>query len=486
VIVLGIETSCDETACGIVEIDERQNCTLLANVVFSSMDLHKVYGGVVPEIAARSHIESIIPVIEQALAEAFTHYPLPITHELAINDEQLSSNGKMLNDNSMKKAKGKKENTLNPWDLIDAISVTYGAGLGGSLLVGVMTARTLAIAKNKPLYAINHVEAHVYANFLTETRGSKVESRKSKEAEPARSTLDVRRSTNTWQLGEQTYVLPASAPQFPLLALIVSGGHTQLVLFRDHFDYTLLGRTRDDAIGEAFDKVAKIIGLPYPGGPSVAKAALSGDATKYSLPKSRLEGESEGLASLRLNSPATNPQPPAPTKNYDFSFSGLKTAVLRLAQQEIGEDFTFPSFDIASRLSERQKADIAASFQRVAIETVVDKAILAVEEFQPKSVVIAGGVAASQELRKQLEVALRKITDELSINDEQLSSNGKMLNDNPTKKAKGKMANHFISTDIKLCTDNGAMIATLGAFKALHNQPTADPHSLNIQPNLSM
>jgi N6-L-threonylcarbamoyladenine synthase len=350
-IVLGIESSCDETAAAVV----RDGDELLSNVVLSSMDLHAVYGGVVPEIAARSHVESIIPVINQAVATV-------------------------------------------GWDKIDAIAVTHGAGLGGSLLVGVMTARTLAITKNKPLYAINHVEGHVYANFLTKT------------------TLPG-------------YQLPASAPQFPVLALIVSGGHSQLVLFRNHFDYTLLGQTRDDAIGEAFDKVAKITGLPYPGGPSIAKAAESGDPYKYKLPKSKLD------------------------KPYEFSFSGLKTAVLRLAQEEIGEDFTFPSHQLSERLSEAQKYDIAASFQRVAIETVVDKTVLAYEEFQPKSVVIAGGVAANLELRRQL-------TDRIPIN--------------------------IQYTDIKLCTDNGAMIATLGCYKAMLNQPTADPYSLQIEPNLSM
>jgi N6-L-threonylcarbamoyladenine synthase len=358
-IVLGIESSCDETAVGIVEDGK----TLLANAVFSSMDLHKAYGGVVPEIAARSHIESIVPVIKEALETAF-----PTVSE------------------------------VDAWDNIDAVAVTYGAGLGGSLLVGVMAARTVAIAKKKPLYAINHVEAHVYANFLTQT-------------------------------SLPGYRLPSTSPQFPVLALIVSGGHTQLALFEDHFTYTLLGQTRDDAIGEAFDKVAKIIGLPYPGGPSVAEAAKSGDPYKYKLPKSKLDHV------------------------YEFSFSGVKTAVLRLAQEQIGEDFTFPSYKVPERLSEAQKNDIAASFQRVAIETVVDKAVLAYDEFQPRSVVIAGGVAASSELRRQLSE---------------------------------RMPIDIQYTDMKLCTDNGAMIATLGCYKAMLNQPTADPYSLSIAPNLSM
>ena len=349
--VLGIETSCDETAAAVVE----DGYKLLSNVVASSMDLHKVYGGVVPEIAARSHIESIIPVIDEAVS-------------------------------------------VVGWDKIDAIAVTYGAGLGGSLLVGVTTARTLAITKNKPLYAANHVEGHVYANFITETMLS-------------------------------GYNLPQVQPQFPLLAIIASGGHTQLVLFRNHFDYTILGKTRDDAIGEAFDKVAKIVGLPYPGGPSVANAAESGDAKKYSFPKARLD------------------------EKYEFSFSGIKTAVLRRAQEEIGEDFTFPSFNLPMRLSVQQKNDIAASFQRVAIETIVDKAVLACAEFGPKSIVIAGGVAANQELRRQLAERL------------------------PVQPS---------YTDIKLCTDNGAMIATLGCFKATMGDMQADPYSLSIQPNLKM
>ncbi|MGH7236914.1 MAG: tRNA (adenosine(37)-N6)-threonylcarbamoyltransferase complex transferase subunit TsaD [Candidatus Saccharimonadales bacterium] len=351
--ILGIESSCDETAAAVVE-DGRK---LLSNVVASSMDLHARYGGVVPEIAARSHIEAIIPTIKQALSDAKTD-----------------------------------------WSQIDGIAVTYGAGLGGSLLVGVLAARTLAIIKNKPLYAINHVEAHVYANFLTQT------------------TLP-------------NYTLREKTPTFPLLALIVSGGHSQFVLFLEHFHYTLLGQTQDDAIGEAFDKVAKMLGLPYPGGPSIGQKAQAGNPWAFDLPKAKMSGK------------------------YDFSFSGLKTAVLRLAQNQIGADYNFPSKSLSERLSEPQKADIAASFQRVAVETVVDKTILAFHEFRPKSVVIAGGVAASPELRRQL-------AERLPI--------------------------EITYPDHKLCTDNGAMVATLGCFKAAANQPQANPQSLAIEPSLSM
>ena len=370
-IVLGIETSCDETSAGIVE----DGCRLLSLVTATSMDLHVAYGGVVPEIAARSHIESIIPVI----------------------DEAVSAVG---------------------WDKIDAIAVTYGAGLGGCLLVGVTTAKTLSITKNKPLYAVNHVEGHVYANFITKTSLS-------------------------------GYVLPDKAPEFPILALIVSGKHTQLVLFKDHFDYVVLGKTRDDAIGEAFDKVAKLLGLPYPGGPSVAKSALGGDPNRYKLPKAKLVHSTK----YEVRSTGASASHSVPRTSYDFSFSGLKTAVLRLAQEQIGEDFTFPSFNIANRLSETQKCDIASSFQRTAVETVVDKTILAFNEFGPKSVIIAGGASANQELRRQLSEKLPIPID---------------------------------YTDIKLCTDNGAMIAVLGYNKAHAGQKPADPYSLDIEPSLSM
>lgn len=364
--VLGIETSCDETAASVVELsDASKGSRLLSNTVASSMNLHKKYGGVVPEIAARSHIEAIMPVIQESLDAAFPNL-----------------------------ADKKSEQ----WQQIDAIAVTYGAGLGGSLLIGVLTARTLAIAFDKPLYACNHVIGHVFANFIIAS------------ALPG-------------------YKVSSNVPKFPMLAIIVSGGHSQLALFKDYFDYDLLGQTQDDAIGEAFDKVAKITGLPYPGGPSVAKAAESGNDRAFHLPKAKM------------------------AEKYDFSFSGLKTAVLREAQTLIGEDFTFPSKDIPARLSEKQKADIAATFQRVACETIVDKAVQAVEEFAPKSVVTAGGVAASQELRKQLA---------------------------------GRIKIPMEFPDLKLCTDNGTMIATLGCYKILENQPSANPYTLSIDPSLSM
>lgn len=340
--ILGIESSCDETAAAIVEDGKK----LLSNVVVSQIDIHKEYGGVIPEIAARSHIEAINPVINKALAEA----------NLTIDD-------------------------------VDAIAVTYAPGLIGSLLIGTLAARTLAILHHKPLVKVQHVEGHVYANFLNEKQ-----------------------------------------PEFPLLALIVSGGHSQLVLFKDHGNYELLGQTNDDAIGEAFDKVAKILGLPYPGGPAIARAAKEGDKFKYHLPDAKLKHP------------------------YDFSFSGLKTAVLRAVQKEVGVSYDFPSFKLKDKLKTSEINDFAASFQYTAIKTLVTKTVKAYNEFQPKSVVIAGGVAANQELREQLKAALPIDIDYAPIN---------------------------------LCTDNAAMIATLGYYKFINDKVT-DPYELEVIPSISM
>lgn len=351
--ILGIESSCDETAAAVVEDGHR----LLSNVVHSQIDIHAEYGGVVPEVAARSHIEVINPVINRALSDANL-----------------------------------------TWDDIDAIAVTYAPGLIGSLLVGTLAARTLALTKGKPLYPIHHVEAHVYANFIDE------------------------------QSDSLSLTLPSRQPSFPLLALIVSGGHSQLVLFQSHGDYQLLGQTQDDAVGEAFDKVAKILGLPYPGGPSIAQAALQGDPHTYPLPKSKMKGA------------------------YDFSFSGLKTAVLRAVQREVAVDTTFPSGKLAELLNDAQRANFAASFQKTAVETLVDKTEQAFRDHSPASVVIAGGVAANSELRNQL-------TNRLPVKIEY--------------------------APMSLCTDNAAMIASLGYFYSLQRNPTP-PEDVKTVPSLSM
>lgn len=388
--ILGIESSCDETAASVVEDGRR----LLSNVVQSQIDIHAAYGGVVPEVAARSHLEAINPVIDQALARAGCS-----------------------------------------WEDIDAIAVTHAPGLVGSLLVGTLSARMLAILRGKPLVPVHHVEAHVYANFITEQAGEPgtaglSETSATRVSADAYST-DTRREAVSENSGSTTATpldLPSKQPHFPMLALIVSGGHSQLVLFRDHGDYELLGQTQDDAVGEAFDKVAKILGLPYPGGPSVAKAAESGDPTKYPLPKAKLQ----------------NP--------YDFSFSGLKTAVLRAVQAEAGKDFTFPSHELSALLTSSQRDDFAASFQHVAVETLVDKTVAAADAYQPASVVIAGGVAANQELRRQLADCLPF----------------------PIEYA-----------PVQLCTDNAAMVATLGYFH-MKSRHVGSPYKFETIPSISM
>lgn len=398
--VLGIESSCDETAASVVEDGRR----LLSNVVHSQISIHKEYGGVVPEVAARSHLEVINPVINRALSEADC-----------------------------------------TWDDIDAIAVTYAPGLIGSLLVGTLAARTLAILHDKPLYPVHHVEAHVYANFITEqnllastparvTRGGAAPNSSLRELGADRvagpETSDPRSEAydGSGASLNDLLPLPSSRPEFPMLALIVSGGHSQLVLFRNHGDYELLGQTRDDAVGEAFDKVAKILGLPYPGGPSIATAAEAGDPNAYQLPIAKLQGP------------------------YDFSFSGLKTAVLRAVQREVGVETTFPSHELSGLLNDKQKHDFAASFQYIAVKTLVDTTVRALNAYHPKSVVIAGGVAANQELRRQLAE---------------------------------KLPFPIEYPPMELCTDNAAMIACLGYYHAQQIDPTS-PYELKVIPSIPM
>lgn len=385
--ILGIESSCDETAAAVVEDGQR----LLSNVVHSQIDIHAQYGGVIPEVAARSHIEMINPVINKALRDANL-----------------------------------------TWDGIDAIAVTYAPGLVGSLLVGMLAARTLAELHQKPLYPIHHVEAHVYANFIVEQSpplAAKSSETSAALVSPAAYARETWREAVSEDFGsEKALQLPSKQPAFPMLALIVSGGHSQLVLFHDHGNYELLGETQDDAVGEAFDKVAKIIGLPYPGGPSIAKVAEHGDPQAYQFPKAKL----------------ANP--------YDFSFSGLKTAVLRAVQHEVGVDHTFPSYGLPERLNGLQQANFAASFQYTAVKTLVDVTERAYHDFQPASVVIAGGVAANQELRAQLKERLP-----LSID----------------------------YAPIQLCTDNAAMIASLAYYQQRVVAPTP-VDQVTVVPSLSM
>jgi len=309
--ILGIETSCDETAAAVV----KNGRTLLSNVVASQIESHQRFGGVVPEIASRHHVEQITFVLEETLEQA------KVT-----------------------------------WDDIDAIAVTEGPGLVGALLIGISTAKALAFAKQKPLVGVHHIAGHIYANRLQ------------KEFE------------------------------FPLLSLIVSGGHTELILMKEHGHYELLGETLDDAAGEAFDKVARMLKLPYPGGPHIDKLAAKGKAT-IDFPRAWLDKES-----------------------YDFSFSGLKSAV---------NNFLHNS---KQRGEEIVKKDVAASFQASVIDVLVEKTYRAALQYNVKQVIVAGGVAANKGLRKSLEQKFAHEDLDLLI------------------------------PPLYLCTDNAAMIAAAGTI----------------------
>lgn len=305
--ILGIETSCDETAVAVVE-DGR---LILSNVVASQIDLHRQYGGVFPEMASRQHVVTIVPVIRQAL-------------------EQFGLT----------------------WSDMDAVATTYGPGLPGSLLVGLNVAKGLAWSQGVPLVAVNHLEAHIYANWLS--------------------------------LPGQPLPPP---PTLPAVCLVVSGGHTILALMADHGAYRVLGQTLDDAAGEAFDKVARLLGLSYPGGPAIQEAAKSGDPTAYALPRAWL-GDS-----------------------LDFSFSGLKTAVLHQVE---GADSRAPQRGrkLATPLppaAMRRLAipDLAASFQEAVVDVLVEKTQRAAAEYRALEVLLAGGVAANERLRTRMRQTLQ-------------------------------------------------------------------------------
>jgi N6-L-threonylcarbamoyladenine synthase len=338
-LILGIETSCDETAAAVVENGSK----VLSNVVVSQIDIFAEYGGVIPEVAARNHLEVMMPVVKKALEDA-----------------------------------------KKTWDDIDAIAVTHTPGLLGSLLIGTLTARTLAIVHKKPLYAVHHLKSHIYANWL-ET--------------------------------EKT-------PEFPLLSLVVSGGHTQILRMNAHNHFEIIGTTRDDAVGECFDKAAKILGLPYPGGPAITKAGLNGDKNKYKLPKPQVDG-------------------------LDFSFSGLKTAVLRAVQAELGLPISHPSHDLKNHLSEQQISDFAASFEKTAVDYLLEKLERAYEMYpETKSFVVAGGVSANELLRAESE----------------------------------KRLNNVFFPERKFSGDNGAMVGAAAYFEIKSGVAPTDPYTLNIMP----
>lgn len=329
--ILAIETSCDETACAILE----NGRALLSATVASQMEVHARYGGVFPEVASRQHVLSIVPVVEDTLSRA----------HLTLND-------------------------------IDAIAVTRGPGLAGSLVVGMNAAKGLAMGAGLPLVAVNHLEGHLYSPWV-------------------------------YNAGEQ---MPDS-PEFPLMVLLVSGGHSELDLMTDHLTYERLGSTLDDAAGEAFDKVARLLGLGYPGGPAIQKAAEEGDPTRFNFPRAWLEG------------------------TWNFSFSGLKTAVLREVKEYQSSGRPLPVHDMA------------ASFQAAVVDVLFNKTIRAAREFKAREIVVAGGVSANRGLRQ----AFQNQT-EFKVHIPPLS----------------------------LCTDNAAMIAAAGYYRFSAGQTSG--LDVDIQP----
>ncbi|MFA6493141.1 MAG: tRNA (adenosine(37)-N6)-threonylcarbamoyltransferase complex transferase subunit TsaD [Patescibacteria group bacterium] len=356
--ILAIETSCDETSASVIE-KIGSKTKILSNTVSSQINIHKKFGGVFPEHASRAHSERIVSVVENSLSEALATQS---------NSRRSNLHGSPSGENLTERVgsvESLDETTTGIFDVaalsdnFDLIAVTTGPGLIGSLLVGVNFAKTLAYTTNKPIIGINHWLGHIYSNFVEEI------------------------------------------PQFPALILIVSGGHTGLVLMKSHTDIQTLGETLDDAAGEAFDKVAKLLGLDYPGGPAISKIAQKGNSTAYKFPRSMLD-----------------------RKNYDFSFSGLKTAVLYESKKH-------------RKLSLQKKADFAASFQQAVIDILVGKTIQAAYEFRPKSICLCGGVSANKELRQQLKMAVEKL---------------------PTKTS-------YHTPPMELTTDNAAMVAIAAAYQ---------------------
>jgi len=337
--ILAIESSCDETAAAVVE----NGRSILSSIVASQADLHARYGGVFPEVASRMHIQAIYPVVQQTLQDAF----------LSLTD-------------------------------VDAIAVTRGPGLPGSLVVGMNVAKGLALSTGLPLVGVNHLEAHLYSAWLYHEAQSSMGSNQA----------------------------PPEPPEFPLLALIVSGGHTELVLMRDHLTYQFLGATLDDAAGEAFDKVARLIGLDYPGGPAIQKAAERGKPHAFAFPRAWLED------------------------SWNFSFSGLKTAVLREVRR------------LEQVRTELPVADLAASFQAAVVDVLVGKTLRAAEAFEAKEILVAGGVSANRPLRQAFQ-----------------------------EQAKCRV--HI--PPIELCTDNAAMIGGVGYYRFINGQ--RDGLEMDVLPN---
>ncbi len=370
--ILGIETSCDETGAAVIEGESKnKKVTLVSNVLASSLSFHSKTGGIIPETAAREQIKYIIPVIEQVLSESKS---------------------------SKKKIVNRKSSIINLAS-IDAIAVTVGPGLIGSLLVGVETAKTLSYIYKIPIIPVNHLFGHIYANFIGKIHNS------------------------------------AADVQFPAIALIVSGGHTDLVLIENHQKIKWLGGTRDDAAGEAFDKIGRLLNLSYPGGPSIEKAAKAGNPKTFRFPR-----------------PLIN------SNDFDFSFSGLKTAVFREVQTMKSPQMRDPV--AAGQLSNETISDISASVQEAIVDVLIYKTLKAAQKYKVKSILLGGGVAANQKLRDELKLKIENSPASTS------------------EAGRAKLKIQFFVPEKWLCTDNAAMIASAAFYNykpVPWNKITANP-----------
>ncbi|MFA5926731.1 MAG: tRNA (adenosine(37)-N6)-threonylcarbamoyltransferase complex transferase subunit TsaD [Patescibacteria group bacterium] len=385
-IILGIESSCDETAAAVVTGDGVNPPVILSNIVSSQVDLHAKTGGIVPEVASRAHMEAIVPVVAEALLQAgFSDHP---DIQGAINSLHHK---------------------------ISHIAVTSGPGLIGSLLVGFNAAKSLAYACDLPIVPIHHIEGHIYSAAAEEIQNpkSKIQSK-----DPTAQNRKEQNKQGT--IHDTCYLLREIS--FPALALVVSGGHTSLILMRDHGKYEIIGQTLDDAAGEAFDKVAKLLGIGYPGGPAVSKLA-----GKYRT------------SQAAARNAVSFPRPLLNDGTFNFSFSGLKTAVLREVREK-------------SHLSADLKASIAAAFEDAAVDVLVAKTMKAVQKYEPITIILAGGVAANTHLRHSLANAVNSL----------------------------EIKPDLYVPPIHLCGDNAAMIALAGYYHAVKgdvkswNQVTID------------
>jgi N6-L-threonylcarbamoyladenine synthase len=399
--ILGIETSCDETAAAVVEGD-RNKVKVLSNVVASQIEIHKKYGGVVPEVAAREHVLNILPVVNEALEKAGAKIKYP-TQPPLIKGRSLIP---LLYKEGLGEVKG-----------IDAVAVTTGPGLITSLQVGVETAKVLSYVWNIPAISVNHIEGHIYANFVSESK--KTKKQKNKKA------------------------------IFPAIILTVSGGHTMLILMKGHGKYQIVGETLDDAAGEAFDKAAAMLGIGYPGGP-----IISAYANKFKIQSTKSQINSKSIIL---------PRPMINSKDYNFSFSGLKTALLYQIQKDPTSPLNIKGLRGASINWKKRIPEYAHEFQQAVIDVLVAKTVRAAKELEiypvksgeagarqseqfnrVKTIMLSGGVAANTELRKQME---EKIKKEIP-------------------------GSNFLIPDLQYTTDNATMIAAVGYFKALRKEFT--------------